>query len=332
VPSLSSMPNLRIFYFWGFMQSASATTCWQLIAERFQKTARGFFFLVLGLLLLCPSRTAPLPVLEAFNSKVAPAHYRRIVSLAPSITEILFSLGLGSRVVGVTQHCDFPAAALTKPRVGSYVDLNLEKILSLKPDLIIATADGNERKAVERLDRFRVPVYITNPRNLEEVFQTILEIGRITRREGQARTLARDLRRRAERVMSMTAGLPRPRVFLQINEQPLMTVGRDTFHDNLIRLAGGVNVSGGEAIKYPQYSLEQVLRHKPDVIIITSMAREATAEKKKDRWKAWTHIPAVQQGRIFLLDTDLLDRPSPRLVDGLESLARAIHPELKDWK
>ncbi len=111
-----------------------------------------------------------------------------------------------------------------------------------------------------------------------------------------------------------------------------MTVGRDTFHDNLIRLAGGINVSGEEAIKYPQYSLEQVLRHKPEVILITSMAREATAEKKKDRWKAWTHIPAVQQGRIYLLNTDLLDRPSPRLVDGLESLARAIHPELKDWK
>lgn len=314
------------------MPSASATTCWQLIAERLQKAARGFLLLVLGLLLPGPPWTGAEPVLEPFNSRVAPAHYRRIVSLAPSITEILFSLGLGERVVGVTQHCDFPPEALAKPRVGSYVDLNLEKILSLKPDLIIATADGNERKAVERLDRFRVPVYITNPRNLEEVFQTILAIGRITRREAPAARLARTLRQRADRVVRITAGLPRPRVFLQINEQPLMTVGRDTFHDNLIRLAGGINVSGAEAINYPQYSLEQVLRHGPEVILITSMAREANAEKKKDRWKGWPHIPAVQQGRIYLLNTDLLDRPSPRLVDGLESLARAIHPELKDWK
>lgn len=296
------------------------------------RVTQRFFWLTLWGGLVLPALTAAEPLLEAYNQKVTPAHYRRIVSLAPSITEILFTLGLGNRVVGVTQHCDYPPEALAKPRVGSYVDLNLEKILSLKPDLIIATVDGNEREVVKRLVQFRMPVFLTNPRNLEEVFQTIRGIGRITRTESRADSVAKALRQRADRVIRACAALSRPRVFLQINEQPLVTVGKNTFRNHLIELAGGINISGGESIAYPQYSVEQVLRGKPDVILITSMEREAAPEKKKERWQAWTHIPAVQQGRIYLLNSDILDRPSPRLVDGLEALARALHPPLKDWK
>ncbi len=290
--------------------------------------------MIFGLLggLVFPGFLQAEPALETFNQKVLPAHYQRIVSLAPSITEILYTLGLGPRVVGVTQHCNFPPEAMSKPRVGSYVDLNLEKILSLKPDLIIATADGNEPEAVTRLVRFGVPVFLTNPKNLEEVFETIKEIGRITLAGREAGLVVDSLRQRADRLIQACAPLTRPKVFLQINEQPLMTVGKDTFHNNLITLAAGRNISGEETIKYPTYSLEQVLQKKPEVILITSMERGAVAEKKKERWRQWNQIPAVKQGRIFLLDSDFLDRPSPRLVDGLESLARAIHPELKNWK
>jgi iron complex transport system substrate-binding protein len=235
-------------------------------------------------------------------------------------------------VVGVTQHCNFPSEALAKPKVGSYVDLNIERILALKPDLIIATADGNEKESVERLVRFDLRVLVTNPKNLNEVFETIRTIGRMTRTEKEADRMVGLLEQRAERVIRACSRLSRPKVFLQINEQPLMTVGRDTFHHNLITLAAGINISGREAIKYPKYSLEQVLRSKPEVILITSMERGAPAEKKKERWNQWGQIPAVAKGRIYLLDSDVLDRPSPRLVDGLEALARAIHPELKDWK
>jgi iron complex transport system substrate-binding protein len=282
----------------------------------------------LAAVMVSPGLTWGGPDLEGLNRRVKPGDYQRIVSLAPSLTEILYALGLGNQIAGVTVHCNYPAGALTKPRIGSYVDLNVEKILALKPDLVIATADGNERDSVERLVRFGVRVFLTNPKNLSEVFETIRAVGRMTRREPQAHSLVVSLEQRADRIIRACAGLSRPRVFLQINEQPLMTVGRDTFHNNLITLANGVNISGGEAIKYPKFSTEQVLKARPDVILITSMERGAAGEKKKQRWNRWGQIPAVMMGRIHLLDSDLLDRPSPRLVDGLEALARAIHPEL----
>ncbi len=267
--------------------------------------------------------------LDHFNQGVRPQEYKRIISLAPNITEILFALGLGERVIGVTQHCNYPAEALAKPRVGTYIDLNIEKILSLKPDLVVATADGNEKGSVERLAAFKIPVLVINPKNLNEVFEAVKTIGQVTLKENRAEKLIRSLKKRADRVIRACLPLSHPRVFLQINEYPLMTVGRDTFHNNLIKQAGGINISGEEAIKYPKYSLEQVLRSNPEVILITTMERGSLAEQKKNRWRQWNQIFAVKQGRIHLLDSDLLDRPSPRLVDGLEALARAIHPELR---
>jgi len=289
----------------------------------------------LGLLfwgLILPSWLWAAIDLDHFNQGVRPKEYQRIISLAPNITEILFSLGLGDRVIGVTQHCNYPAEAVAKPRVGTYIDLNIEKILVLKPDLVIATADGNEKGSVERLAAFKIPVLVTNPKNLDEVFEAVKTIGQVTQQENRAENLIRSLKKRANRVIRACLPLSHPRVFLQINEHPLITVGKDTFHNSLIKQAGGINISGEEAIKYPKYSLEQVLRSNPEVILITTMERGSMAEQKKDRWRQWNQILAVKQGRIYTLDSDLLDRPSPRLVDGLEALARAIHPELRDLK
>ena len=293
------------------------------------KKLSAFLYLVLIVGTIGPSSLWAGDDFAVYNRQVVPRDYHRIVSLAPSITEILFALGLGDRIVGVTKHCDYPAEALTKTSVGSYIDLNIEKILALNPDLVIATADGNEKGSVERLAFFKIPVLITNPKNLEEVFETIKTIGRITKHENRAEIMVRSLKKRSDRVVQACLPLSRPRVFLQINEHPLITVGKDTFHNNLINLAGGINISGKDSIKYPKYSLEQVLRSRPDVLLITSMERGVMAERKKERWRQWGQIPAVKQNRIYILDSDLLDRPSPRLVDGLEALAKAIHPELE---
>ncbi len=282
--------------------------------------------------LFLPIRLGAADPFDSYNRKILPNDYRRIVSLAPSITEILFALGLGDRIIGVTKHCNYPPEALTKTSVGTYIDLNIDKILSLKPDLVIATADGNEKESVDRLTFFKIPVLVTNPKNLNEVFETVKTIGRITRQENRAESIVRSLKQRTDRVVQACSSLPRPRVFLEINENPLITVGKDTFHNHLIELAGGINISGKDPLAYPKYSLEQVLQSKPDVLLITSMERGVLAERKKDRWKQWDQIPAVKQGRIHILNSDLLDRPSPRLVDGLEALARAIHPELEKIK
>jgi len=291
----------------------------------------GFVFSLLWLHLFPASLWATRD-LESYNRRIVPKEYQRIVSLAPNITEILFALGLGQRVIGVTQHCNYPAEVSSKIRVGTYIDLNIEKVLFLKPDLVIANADGNEKDSVERMVSFGIPVLVTNPKNLNEVFATIKKIGKMTKKEDQADILVQSLRKRVDQVVRACSNLPHPRVFLQINEHPLITVGKETFHNNLIRLAGGINISGEESIQYPKYSLEQVLRLRPEVILITSMERGAVAERKKERWRKWDQLPAVKLGRIHILDSDLLDRPSPRLVDGLEALAKAIHPEMRDLK
>jgi len=171
---------------------------------------------------------------------------RRIISLAPNITEILFDLGLDEAIVGVSIHSNFPEKAKTRPRVGSYISLDYEKIISLKPDLIIATGAGNTREMVERLQKWGFPTYVIFPKNLDAIRLSIEHIGQVIGRSEEALKIISDMRRREERVVRLTHGLPRPRVFLQIGEAPIVTVGKGSFADDLIHLAGGQNVAGDE--------------------------------------------------------------------------------------
>ncbi|MEW6615385.1 MAG: cobalamin-binding protein [Thermodesulfobacteriota bacterium] len=257
-----------------------------------------------------------------------PSDPKRIVSLAPSITETLYFLNVGKRIVGVTEFSSYPDEAKRKPNVGSYINLNIEKIISLKPDLIIGIADGNKKESVDTLERLGYSVYAINPRCVKDVFQTIYNIGRITGCVGRANRLINELKNRVNYVESRTRGIERPRVFFQIGINPVVTVGKDTFHNDLIKMAGGLNVSGSDKVKYPQYSMEQILLNAPDIIIISSMQRGGGFERKKKEWMKWKNIPAVKNGRIYIIDSDLVDHPSPRIIDGLEELARLIHPRL----
>jgi len=254
----------------------------------------------------------------------------RIVSLAPSLTEILYYLGLGDRIVGVTTFSNYPPEAKGKPGIGSYMNLNVESIISLSPDLAIGTKDGNSREDVELLKEAGIPVYIVNPRNVREVIDTIEEIGDICGVREKAREMAGGLTARLETVESLAASSERPLVFLQINLRPIMTVNRNTFHNDIIRLAGGINMTADEAVTYPRISIEEVIRKRPDIIIISSMERGGEFEEARKEWMTWTSIPAVKNNRVYLFDSDLLDRPSQRLIDGLEAMARLIHPEI-DW-
>ncbi len=254
----------------------------------------------------------------------------RIVSLAPSITEILYYLGLEERVVGVTQFSYYPPEAKSKPKVGSYRDVNVEKILELAPNLVIATADGNEPYVVELLEEAGIPVYVVNPRDIEEVISTIGKIGELCGVESRARKLCKALDERLSAVKKKVAGLRKPLVFLQINLRPIMSVNRNTFHHDVIQTAGGINMTADLASTYPRISLEEVLKRKPEVILISCMARGGRFKKALERWMKWTDIPAVKNNRVHLVDSDLLDRPSPRLLDGLEVVAQLLHPEL-DW-
>jgi cobalamin transport system substrate-binding protein len=253
---------------------------------------------------------------------------QRIVSLAPNITEILFSLGLDEEIVGVSIHCNFPEEAKSKVRVGSYISLDFEKITSLKPDLIIATGAGNTRDMVDRLGKLGFQTYVIYPKNFEGILKSIDHIGQVVNRDREARAIIEGMKKRSQKVIELTKDLPRPKVFIQIGEAPIVTIGKGSFADDLIRIAGGENIAGKEKEVYPRFGMEEILKRSPEVIVISSMNPKGDYQKILQEWNRWKTIPAVKNGRIYLIDSDLLDRPSPRIIDGLEELARVLHPEI----
>jgi len=289
-------------------------------------------FLVASILLVWVTPALCASFQDSLGREIAvDGHPMRIVALAPSITEILYFLGLGERVVGVTKLSSHPPEAALKPRVGSYIDLNVERIISLSPDLVIGTADGNQPGVVGLLEQAGIQVFIVNPRNIRQVVDTVATLGRVCGLPEKAQVLSVQLSQRIDRVVQKTAPRTKPSVFLQINIRPIMTINKNTFLNDLIQMAGGTNMAQDEPISYPRISLEEVVCKKPEVIIISSMERGGRFEQARREWLKWTSIPAVKNGRVHLIDSDLIDRPSPRIVEGLEILARLIHPEV-NWE
>ncbi|MCD6154120.1 MAG: cobalamin-binding protein [Syntrophobacterales bacterium] len=289
-----------------------------------------FFLLPLIILFFSlPAVSAEVYIDELGRQVNIPSCPERIVSLAPNITETLFALGLDKEIVGVTMFSNYPEAAGSKPKVGSFINISLEKVVSLSPDLIIATANGNKKESVRQMERVGLPVFVINPESFEEIFKTVLNIGRITGRKNEANILVGNLQKRIKTIVSLTKNLKKPRVFFQIGINPIVTVGRSTLHNKLIELAGGVNVFGDVAIKYPRCSMEDVIAGKPDIIIVSSMKRGGDFLRIRNKWKKWGNIPAVKYDRIYIVESDLIDHSSPRIVDGLEEMARIIHPEIK---
>ena len=287
------------------------------------------WFSCLSLTMCLLSQASAVTVVDQLNRRInSPENPQRIISLAPSITEIVYALDQGKRLKGVTRNSDFPVEAKKLPRIGSYVRLDLERIVALNPDLCIATRDGNPKDAVDRLSSLKIPVYVVNPKTLDTVLETILEIGSLLNADNKARTLVASMQYRIQQVNSLIARITyRPRVFFQIGISPIISAGTDTFIHELIVRAGGKNLAQGKT-PYPRFSREQVLTLAPEVFIITSMARQGTFQKVIADWRRWTSMPAVRDERIFLVDSNLFDRPSPRLVRGLELLTKLIHPEL----
>ncbi len=284
-------------------------------------------FLALSMYLITPAVAGTF--VDQLDRRVAvPDDPQRVISLAPSITEIIYALEQENRLKGVTRYSDFPIEATKIPKIGSYVRLDLERIVSLNPDLCIAIKDGNPKEVIDRLQSLKIPVYVVDPRNLNTVLETINEIGQILNAGGKAENLLTTLQNRIQRAKSLiSSDTYRPGVFFQIGISPIVSVGTDTFLHELIELAGGKNLANGNT-SYPRFSREQVLALAPEIFIVTSMARQAVFEQVKAEWRRWPTMPAVRNERIFLVDSNLFDRPSPRLVDGLELLLKLIHPEL----
>ncbi|HSO73402.1 MAG TPA: cobalamin-binding protein [Blastocatellia bacterium] len=245
---------------------------------------------------------------------------RRIVSLAPSITETLFALGLGGRIVGVTSFCDYPPEAETIVKVGDTLRPSIERIVALKTDLVIASTASQLQQFVYNLDEVSIPVYVSDPRGVDGVLESILRIGELTGATVRAQELKSELSARIEGVRTRLSGRERPRVLCILGSSPLITIGARSFITDLINQAGGQSISEELAGDYPQYSLETAVAKRPEVIF-NQTGEAGIPERLKP-------TPAGRSGRVFQLDDNLLMRPGPRIVDGLEQMARKLHPEV----
>jgi len=250
---------------------------------------------------------------------------QRIVSLAPNVTEILFVLGLESRVVGVTSYCDFPEAAKAKDKVGDTLQPNLEKIISLKPDLVVVSTASQLENLTRRLDQLAIPVYVTNPRAVREVAASIRSLGEVTGTSERARELAEEMENRIDAVERRVGGLTRPRVLYVLQIGPLITAGRNTFINDLINIAGGKSISAEETADYPQFSRETVVARAPEIIVAPS-SHGVEFVKESDLRRDFATTPAIRSNRIVWVIPDLVDRPGPRIIEGLEQLAEGLHP------
>ena len=261
-----------------------------------------------------------------------PSSPKRIISLAPSITEILFALGLVDEIAGVTDFCDHPEGTLKKPKIGGFVNPSMERIVSLRPDLIAWIRDGNRKENIQALKDLGLPVYLIDPKGFDGVMRSIEKIGQAVGRSEGSKKIVREMRTKTERIAGLTASLPRPTVFFQIGNAPMITVGKGTLADDLIRLAGGKSISEDETVEYPAYGIETILKKAPEIIIISSMEAERNYPNLVKNWKNWKSVPAVARNAIHVIDSNLVDRPTPRIVEGLEALVRIIHPEVLGHK
>ena len=257
---------------------------------------------------------------ELGRSVQVPAQPQRIVSLAPSITEILFALGAGDRVVGVTSYCDYPPEAREKPPVGDTLKPSVEKMIAVKADLVIISTASQVEASFRRLEELGIPVYVSNPRSIDGVIESIDKLGELIDARDHARELTAELRRRITTVETRVAEAYRPSVLVILGTEPLITAGAGSFINDLISRAGARSISAEEKADYPQYSIETVVARQPEIILLQAGGNELTPGLRQ--------TPAARSNRVYHIDDDLLLRPGPRIVDGLERIAEKFHPEL----
>lgn len=269
-------------------------------------------------------RAAPRTLRDGAGRAVSiPASVRRVVSLAPSVTEILFAVGAGGLVVGVTDFCDHPAEATTRTRVGGLIHPDLETIASLRPDLAIATTSGNYLEDAERIERLGIPVYTVGGSSVDGIIGTLVEIGSLVGAGTEAERVAAGLRERVRRLREAgtMAGARRPRALFVIEPEPLIVPGPDTFVGEAVRLAGADPVSNGSTSGWNQVDFEQVVALAPDLILATrahaAWARSLSASAD------WRLVPAARDGSVFVI-SDAIQHPGPRLVDGMEEVAAIV--------
>lgn len=251
-----------------------------------------------------------------------PGPAQRIVSLAPHVTELLFAAGAGERVVGVVAYSDYPPAALKLPQVGGYSQVNLEAVAALKPDLVIGWKSGNRDAHLDRLKALGIAVYLNEPRSLDAVAHSLSQFGRLAGSEAVAEAAASAFRQRHAALAARYSDRPRVRTFYQIWDRPLMTVNDEHLIADVIRLCGGSNVFGTLPKLAATISVEAVLAADPEVIAASGM--DASRPQWLDQWARWPRLHAAAAGNLFFIPPELIQRHTPRILDGAELLCEQL--------
>jgi iron complex transport system substrate-binding protein len=279
--------------------------------------------MLLALLLALPPARAEVRVTDDYGREVrlaAPA--QRVVSLAPHLTELMYAAGAGAKLVGALEYSDYPPQAKTLPRVGSETSIDLEALVALRPDLVIAWPNAGSSRAVERIAALGIPVFRSEPRALEDIARTMQTLGRLAGSEAAADAAARAFREHTARIERSYARRPRVRVFYQVWDRPLITVNGDHVISKAMRLCGGENVLAALPAIAPEIDREAVLRADPEVIVASGVdgARPAWL----DDWRAFPALAAVRLGNLYAIRPELLQRHTPRLLQGAEELCRIL--------
>jgi iron complex transport system substrate-binding protein len=338
----SSLRSLCVFC---VLCVSAVSFCGRRFTAEEQRTPRGrrekpkpwlllFTVFSIGLIPSCSGRLNPNPpssygtrevVDDAGRRVQLPLHIDRLVSLAPNLTEIVYAVGAGGRLVGDTEYCDYPPEAKSVAKIGDTMHPSIERIIALKPQLVLVSTASQLEAVTKQLDEQKIAVYVTNPRSLDEVFRSIAMLGDFLDSHERAAKLVADLRKRSEIVEAAVKQVKPVKVFYQVSGEPLYTIGREAYLTDLVRRAGGVSVTADVPGAFPRFSDEAALAARPDAIILPSGGSMGTANSTPAA--ALKNSPAVLNNRVYKINDDHLSRPGPRLVDGLEEMARALHPE-----
>ncbi len=295
-----------------------------------QRFALICLFLCVFLFTNCKSENVSAPTTAALTRDITddsghrlkiPEKIERAVSLAPNLTEIVFAVGGGDRLVGVTTFCDYPAEAQKIQKIGDTQTPNIENIIALKPQVVLVSTASQMENFTRTLEQQGITVFITNPNSLNDIYKTIYQVGEIFGRSEKAREIVDELKRRVADVEARTDSAGNTKVFLQISKEPLFTVGKDSFITDLISRAGGASITSNVETAYPKVSKETALALNPDAIILSD------SEDNREPNDVFKNSSAVRNGKVFRINAELISRPSPRIVDGLEQMAKALHPE-----
>ena len=255
---------------------------------------------------------------------------QRIISHVPSITETLFALGLGDKIVGDSDYCDYPEAAKTVPKIGGYFTPNIEAIVALNPDLVLT--DGYVPDLITKLDSLGIPLAVIDPKDINGILRDIELLGNVTSSQKEATELTSDMKKRIGAVVDAVSSASRPSVFYVFDATDTTkpwTAGPGSFVDALISLGGGNNVAASASDPWIQFNMEELVDADPEILLVDShMGTAVISPEELKELPGWQNLTAVKENRIYTIDGDLVNRSGPRIVQGLEDIAKILHPEL----